>query len=789
MSRSADRVRRLGAVYGLLLLGLGAHLAVVMGAQHEQWLERSYRNRWAFKDVPSVRGALRDRFGRVLAEDAPTFEVGCVYERFRLLHPVGAAVHGATLATRLFGDEVRYSYFGSALGPMAAARLVLSLPVGTLLWPSLQKEERRELQSAAVTMLCAASDRPRGRVRRELLAAAADDPERLLGEALSDLDSERLLRGFASVHARLLFLDQELQRAAGAAAMDEAGARSLLSQLDQFRIDSLDERRTARRLPDGEIQHGELFDRLLRPVARDVPFATAAALGVAADDQPGLRLEPALRRIAEDLPPTLAQMLGSVQSLEQSPGPGGYLDARLEEAMANGLDELVPDDLLALPEYRRELAAEAQRSYVRALRSSERRGAGGMEAALDDELRGAPGMRLVERDARAREQVLWSSFRVAPGADVALSIDLDLQRVMDRTTAEAARHWQAMALERGVDPERIDVALALVDARTGQALALAGAPSELDGKPRLPAVLSWRGNGSLGSIVKPLFLVEQLAAARSGMPAADLQALQPCERTYRGRDGRVYRCDHAHWQDGQDPVEAISKSCNTFFFQVAEALGDDGLRRGLARFGLLAPPPGELDLADDGRWQARPEELPTALCAAPRWVAERQWTPMRGIGYSLAANPLSIARAYAALATGHLPRLSLLQTAEPVLLPLGVTEDELALVQQGLAECVQSGTARSIAGLAELSVHGKTGTAEIRIGGHDRNNAWFAGFLPTASADGVQLAFCAVVYAVPDKVHGADAAGLLVASALGAIQRDPPLARRYLPVDSARGRR
>ena len=106
MSGTTTRLWRLGAVYAVLLLAVGVHLGGVMLAAHEDWLVRSYRNRWAFRDVPSVRGALLDRFGRVLASDEPTFELGCVYEHFRLLHPVGAAIHGATLATRLCGSEI-----------------------------------------------------------------------------------------------------------------------------------------------------------------------------------------------------------------------------------------------------------------------------------------------------------------------------------------------------------------------------------------------------------------------------------------------------------------------------------------------------------------------------------------------------------------------------------------------------------------------------------------------------------------------------------------------------------
>jgi hypothetical protein len=120
---------------------------------------------------------------------------------------------------------------------------------------------------------------------------------------------------------------------------------------------------------------------------------------------------------------------------------------------------------------------------------------------------------------------------------------------------------------------------------------------------------------------------------------------------------------------------------------------------------------------------------------------------------------------------------------------LDANESDLALVRRGLVECVESGTARDIEGLRREGASGKTGTAEIRIGGKDANNAWFAGYLEPA-AGGARLVFCAVVYAVPDRVHGADAAGLLVADVFDAMRDDAAIAQRWMPVQrgAERGR-
>ncbi|MEC7585110.1 MAG: penicillin-binding transpeptidase domain-containing protein [Planctomycetota bacterium] len=776
---SASRLSVLGVVYACGLLVVLGHLLVVMVVDHEDWLVRSYRNRWAFRDVPTVRGAIEDRLGRVVAQDEPVFELSCVYERFRLLHPVGAAVHGATLWSRLSGNEIRFGYRQGVVGPQAAFDLLATIPVGTLLGDGLgTRRERRTLAQAVVTVLSACSDRTHRRIRRDLRDAAAGDPSLPLSGSLPEVDPATLREQFAGILARLRELDAALVRVARArlpASTDPAEVAGLLDHLDRFRVDCFNERRTQRRLADGTMREGELMERLARPLLRDLPFALAAALRVASEDQPGLRLEPSLRRLrAPGLPPTLRQLLGRVATLERNPGPPAYLQGRVDAAMSSGLEELVPDNLAPTVEYRRALRSQAERSYAWALRNRERRGTSGIESELDEQLAGAPGLRLVERDSRSREQLLWSSLQVAPGSDVALTIDLDLQRLLDGQCAAACASWQQRAADAGLDPARVDVAMAVIDARTGDVLGLGAAPNEIDGQPRLPAVLSWRGNGTLGSIVKPFFALEQLTAIREGYPHLPAQEFAACAGTYRGAGGRTFRCDHAHWEEGTDLVSAIGKSCNTFFFQVGEGLKAPGLRRALYRVGMLAPDFGD----GDGRHQDGPLDLPEALVAGARMAGGRP-VQMRAIGYGIEANPLTVARAYAALATGMLPTLGLVRDEPRPLRALGADPQDLAAVVAGLQFCVDRGTASDVFALQSFSAVGKTGTAEIRQGGEKANNAWFAGFLPAGNS--AQLSFCAVVYAVPEGVHGADAAGQLVGDVLERVAADPQLAARYLP--------
>jgi cell division protein FtsI/penicillin-binding protein 2 len=231
----------------------------------------------------------------------------------------------------------------------------------------------------------------------------------------------------------------------------------------------------------------------------------------------------------------------------------------------------------------------------------------------------------------------------------------------------------------------------------------------------------------------------------------------------------VLTCE-GHGAAGADPVHAIAHSCNSFFYQAAAGLGADGLQRAYRCFGWTG------DESDEPVYQLRVagvEMVGRARAATGAHVLER-----RAIGYGVDASALHVARAYAALATGVLPRIGLvLEDRSALTVPLDVAPADLEVVRDVLESCVTRGTASKIEGLAELGVLAKTGTAEISTTTR-HNNAWFAGYLTRAEPT---LAFAAVAYDVPDGQHGAEVAGELIASFLTAVYEDEALRAAYLP--------
>ncbi len=778
---------RIGVVAGCIGAGfciIVLHLWFVMVQQHDVWARRSRDNRWAFRSVPSQRGDLLDRRGRLLVYDEPSMQLSLHYLRFRLRHPVGAAVHGATnwAALQPGREGTRYGYQPGALGPLAAVEHLLDMPARLLRPGVLPKHVAADLRLAVATVLATCSGLPRKRVFGALRQAAAAEGLIACGDVLP-LPRAQVLAGFVRNLASLCRFEAELtelRQGREAEAGLPAAADGLFARLDELRCASLDQRRvrwTEKRDDGSTVEcEGSLVETVRSVVDDHVPFEFAARLRVGAEQHPGIDVHPSFRRVVTPAPATsLRVLLGSVEQIDRAQPDREWIDRFLaRELPADWLDDFAPDMLAATEVERKQLQQAARDSYAAALRRGERRGISGCERAFDEALMGRLGMRWVEHDSRRREQLLWSQLRVEAGDDVRLSLDLDLQHHAERAVI-AAHARMAAAHPEAVDRDRVQAALAVVDAATGDVLAYAGAPVTSPYARLLPGVV-WSQNGSLGSVVKPLLLIEQFEREAHGAPHRPMASFEPCAGKYVFGQQRL-GCGHAHGERGRDPVAALSESCNSFFFQCAEGFGADGVARALRRFGLC-PPAGDDPFASC--WQPVVRGIPIAT---PK-LSTAQAVPMRAVGYGVEASPLSVARAYSALATGALPTLGLRAgEARPRVVLHGI-DGELEVVREGLRACVDGGTAKDIRLLRHFGVLGKTGTAEV--GRRDQNNAWFAGYLPAPGGDGVQLCFCAVVYWVPHGVHGDEAAGQMVADWLAAVAADADLAGRYLAPEAGR---
>ena len=401
---------------------------------------------------------------------------------------------------------------------------------------------------------------------------------------------------------------------------------------------------------------------------------------------------------------------------------------------------------------------------IRRYSLNDRIGQTGVESSFERELRGSPGKRQMEVDAGGREVSVLSVDEPAPGSNLVLTIDVDLQKTL--TDLMAAR----------LDQFETASAVA-IDPATGQVLALVHLPTydnnvfsrgitekelqALMSDPRKPLL-----NGAIGSTYSPgaIFKIITAAGALSeGVVKADTKVncsgglivpnrLDPTLGT-RFVDSGVF--------GEQDVVSALADSCNVYFY-LAGGGDPDGKTEGLgiarlmdyARlFGLGAPSGIDLDGEADG------------FLGSPDWKKEAHgetWykgdTYLAAIGQDyVLATPLQMANALAAIANGgnlYRPQLVLeiegadergnarSQPLVPQLIRrLPIAPDLLAAVREGLRAATQSGRTRygtTYAGTARgvdvpgLNLAATVATVEYARsgGGATLTHGWFAGFGP-----------------------------------------------------------
>jgi len=545
---------RIVVVAGVLLVALGVvlvHLANLMLVQHETWLERSCRNRWAFRDVPPRRGAILDRTGVVLVQDDPGWSLWLDPARFLQAHPLGLAcsLHAA------LGLE-------PATEPEAVMHAVLSTRMDVLDDPALGAERRKLARDLALALVRSLLPRTLSIAERTKIASAfraALGSGRILLEMVPEghrAEASKLLTtrlaGFRSLREKL--------RAVG--ANDPV---NLLAEL-------------ARKEKKLQVPQ--------RRLAKRIPYELVVDLTLERELWPGLVCLPSVER-KRGLPGregllSLETLIGRArlyQGPDDEEAPGAdEAEVSAGQALANLTDlDLASDDE---GEAVADLASrQAHIALIAYYKRTARFGNSGVEKLCNAELEGTPGLRWTEQNSRADERRLFASFDVLPGRDVKLTIDARIQSALEST------------LDRFEVPQGGECGFTLIDADSGDILALGGRPlKDAEGRPwwTTPAV-AWKGPGDLGSVAKPFVLIENYESERLGLPCRKAGEFGPCKGTYDvgPSSGRKLKCDLDHGALGQDPIEALSRSCNSWFFQSGAGLGAEGLKRAFVRAGLL----------------------------------------------------------------------------------------------------------------------------------------------------------------------------------------------------------
>jgi penicillin-binding protein 2 len=381
----------------------------------------------------------------------------------------------------------------------------------------------------------------------------------------------------------------------------------------------------------------------------------------------------------------------------------------------------------------------------------------GVEGAYEQQLHGKPGFREIEVNAAGRpvdkQGGYASELHTRPpvaGEDLILGMDAKVQKVAEE--ALVGKRGSVVAL----DPKTGDIiALASTpgfdpnDFVRGLSVAQYAALSNNIDVPLLNRAL--RGAYPPGSTVKPLYA---LAAQKYGVISPQQVMYCPGFFTLPGSCNK-YRDDEVHHD--VDMRSAISRSCDVYFYRVAEKMGIDHMHEFMSAFGY-----GELTGIDI------PGEKP-GLYASPEWKrkvfkrkADQVWFPGETVSMGIGQGPITVTPLQQAHFAAEIaergkiiaaPRLvaatrapgsvTVVPRSPTLMKPVDIaTDEQWSVIFDGMEGAVTTGTAHASGAGAKYKWGGKTGTAQVvtvkqtestkhkEADERKREHAWFIAFAP-----------------------------------------------------------
>ena len=360
----------------------------------------------------------------------------------------------------------------------------------------------------------------------------------------------------------------------------------------------------------------------------------------------------------------------------------------------------------------------------------ESEGRAGFERLFNQELTGQPGMKKMLYDEHGRELLKEQVKRPRPGGALVTTLNAEWQKHAEKVLAQKSR--------RG--------AFVLIDVNTGEVLVMASRPSfDLNGF--IPGISDKDFKALNADPGKPLVGRAFQSAYPPGSSFKPFVALTALNNGEVDEHTGIYCAGaitlgghtfHNHNKKAAGSInvkQALATSNNIWFGQIGMRLGAPAFLSTARQFGFGNPSGLPLDGERAGL-------VPTTEYMQKvhnrRFKDGDDFNLSIGQG-SLEVTPLQVAQAMAGIANGGvLPKLHLvMQVQDPYgrvikqAVPerrnwLGIKDDAIRVVREGMRDVVDHGTGRS-AGVSFTELCGKTGTAQWN---GSANLAWFGGFLP-----------------------------------------------------------
>ena len=348
----------------------------------------------------------------------------------------------------------------------------------------------------------------------------------------------------------------------------------------------------------------------------------------------------------------------------------------------------------------------------------ENAGQAGIEYSFNDAVKGVDGLAYVQVDARGQRLETRVERQPIAGATVELSIDTQLQFLVERE------------LKAGVEANHARGGTAIVmDPFTGEVLAMANYPTFNPNAVGRFNDEQLRNRG-LADVYEPgsTFKIVTASAALEGhiVTMSDLIDTNPGYVTVAGRSRPIYDTHHNGVITFED---VIVKSSNVGAVKVGLRTGAQRMTRYVKLFGfgqLLAP-----DLAGGSRGLWNANNLSESGLASV------------SMGYQVSVTPLQMVTAVSAVANGGLlmephfvralVRDGVREPVAPRVLNRAIEADTAAMLTTMMEGVVERGTATA-AKIEGYPAAGKTGTAHRIVDGRYSQtdyNASFVGFVPS----------------------------------------------------------
>ena len=353
----------------------------------------------------------------------------------------------------------------------------------------------------------------------------------------------------------------------------------------------------------------------------------------------------------------------------------------------------------------------------------------GIEKSYERVLHGVTGYEEMEVSASGRAVRTLSTRSTVPGNNLVLSIDIELQRVVE----------EAFGKRRG--------ALIAMDPATGEILAYVSKPA-FDPNLFVDGIDQQNWDELNTSINRPLINRPVRGAYPPGSTYKPFMALAALELGYRTPRAAIsdpgyflygnhrFRDDKVSGHGIVDMYKSIVQSCDTYYYILASEMGVDTMHDFMKQFGFgeqtgIDLPHERKGILPSTEWKRNAYRNPNQK----KWYAGETISLGIGQGYNT-FTPLQLAYATALLVNnGSAARPHLVKEIEdgvtherkPVItetVRLELKQENIEVVKRAMAGVVKEGTAARVFGGAGYVSGGKTGTAQvIGIGKNEKYNA------------------------------------------------------------------